>query len=94
MNSYVPYVPTDWEEEPSEETPLDEDAFEKIEQGIVNLEAHVVFYEEIGTIDEITGEVTLNSRGLELYPLQGPGNSRSQPSNQEETEDDIFENQR
>ncbi len=56
---YQQYNPIPWANEPSESTPIDEDNLNHIQQGIVNLEAHTLFYEEIGTIDETTGEITL-----------------------------------
>lgn len=59
--AYTPYVPTDWEELPTQTTPIDETALDKIEQGIVELEDNTIFYEELGTINESTGVVTLNS---------------------------------
>lgn len=57
--AYTPYVPREWKDEPDEETPIDADGLNNIEDGIVELENNSIFYEEIGEIDETTGEITL-----------------------------------
>lgn len=55
---YTPFVKKVWEDEPSEETPIEASELNRIEDGIVNLENNSVFYEVVGEIDEETGEVT------------------------------------
>ena len=57
--AYTPYNPRTWEDEPSEETPYEAAAMNNIENGIVELENNSIFYEEIGEINETTGEITL-----------------------------------
>lgn len=57
--AYTPYVPREWKDEPDEETPVDAEGLNNIENGISGLEAAAVLYEEIGEIDESTGEITL-----------------------------------
>ena len=56
--AYTPFVKKIWEDEPSEETPIEASELNRIEDGIANLEASSIFYEVIGEIDETTGEVT------------------------------------
>lgn len=57
--AYTPYVPREWKDEPDEDTPIDSDGLNNLEKGISNLEGAAVLYEEIGEIDETTGEITL-----------------------------------
>ena len=56
--AYTPFVKKTWEDEPSEETPIEASELNRIEEGIANLEVSSIFYEVIGEIDEETGEVT------------------------------------
>lgn len=56
--AYTPFVKKTWEDEPSEETPIEAKELNRLENGISNLEASSVLYEVIGEIDETTGEVT------------------------------------
>lgn len=56
--AYTPFVKKVWEDEPSEETPIEAKELNRIEDGIANLEASSIFYEVIGEIDETTGEIT------------------------------------
>lgn len=56
--AYTPFVKKVWEDEPSEETPIEAKELNRIEDGISNLEASSIFYEVIGEINEETGEVT------------------------------------
>ena len=58
MMAHTAYVPTNWVDDV---TPIDDDHLNNLEHGIVNLENDTIFYEELGTIDEQTGEITLNS---------------------------------
>lgn len=57
--AYTPYEKTNFKDEPDDTTPWDADTGNKIEDGIVELENNAIFYEEIGEIDETTGEITL-----------------------------------
>lgn len=56
--AYTPFVKKVWEDEPSEETPIEAKELNRIEDGITNLETSSIFYEVIGEIDESTGEIT------------------------------------
>ena len=56
--AYTPYVKTNFADLPSEDTPIDADTMNKIEDGILELENNSIFYEEIGEINEETGEIT------------------------------------
>ena len=56
--AYTPFVKKIWEDEPSEETPIEASELNRIEEGIANLEISSVFYEAIGEINDSTGEVT------------------------------------
>lgn len=57
---YTPYDPVGWKNknEPGAK-PINKDNFKHMEDGIVNLENNTIFYQELGTIDETTGEITL-----------------------------------
>lgn len=57
--TYTPYEPTDWKNLPDESTPIIEESLDKIEQGINNLQNNAIFYEVVGEIDELTGNITL-----------------------------------
>ena len=56
--AYTPFVKKVWEDEPSEETPIEAKELNRIEDGILNLEDNAIFYEAVGEINEETGEVT------------------------------------
>ena len=56
--AYTPFVKKVWEDEPSEETPIEASELNRIENGISNLQDNAIFYEVVGEIDEATGEVT------------------------------------
>lgn len=56
--AYTPFVKKVWEDEPSEETPIEAEELNRIEKGISNLQDNAIFYEAIGEINEETGEVT------------------------------------
>lgn len=55
---YTPFQKKVWKDDPSEETPIEAEELNRIEDGIVNLENNSIFYEVVGEIDEETGEVT------------------------------------
>lgn len=44
----------------SGKAPVNSTNLNHMEKGIVDLESSTIFYEEIGVIDDVTGEVTLN----------------------------------
>lgn len=60
--AYTPFVKKTWEDEPSEETPIEASELNRLENGVSNLEASSVLYEVIGEVDETTGEIINNDQ--------------------------------
>lgn len=60
--AYTPYTPVGWKNKgETGAKPINKNNLNQMEDGIVELEGNTIFYEELGTIDETTGEITLNT---------------------------------
>lgn len=60
--AYTPYVPVGWKNKgESGAKPINKTNLNHMDEGITELEDNTIFYEELGTINESTGVVTLNN---------------------------------